>query len=110
MAENRAAAGGIPLGGRYIAIFSSSVRRELDQPALQMKLTPNIDELGRKSRLVGGIIASLCAIGLIIAWALTGSRTMLIVGIILAITGPFMIFEAAHGWCVLRAMGMKTPM
>jgi hypothetical protein len=74
-----------------------------------MKLTPNIDELGRKSRLIGGIVASLCAIGLIIAWAFTGSRTMLVSGIILGITGPFMIFEAAHGWCALRAMGIKTP-
>jgi hypothetical protein len=34
---------------------------------------------------------------------------MLITGIVLCITGPFMIFEAAHGWCALRAMGIKTP-
>jgi hypothetical protein len=74
-----------------------------------MKLTPNIDELGRKSRLIGGVIASLCAVGLIIAWAFMGSRSILVIGIILGITGPFMIFEAAHGWCALRAMGIKTP-
>ena len=74
-----------------------------------MKLTRNIDDLGRKSRLIGGIIASLCALALIIAWAFTGSRAMLITGIVLCITGPFMIFEAARGWCALRAMGIKTP-
>jgi len=75
-----------------------------------MKLTPNIDDLGRKSRLIGGILLSSVAIGLIIAWAFTGSRAMLIAGIVLCIIGPFMIFEAAHGWCALRAMGIKTPM
>ena len=74
-----------------------------------MKLVPNIDQTGRKMRLRGGNIAGLCGILLTIWGAWTGSRTVLITGIVLVVTGGFMIFEATHAWCVLRAMGMKTP-
>jgi uncharacterized membrane protein HdeD (DUF308 family) len=75
-----------------------------------MKLTPNIDQSGQKVRLRVGIIALVCGVGLVIGGALAGSRTMLVVGIVLVITGGFMIFEATHAWCLLRAMGMKTRM
>ena len=75
-----------------------------------MKLACNIDQRGRKARLRGGVIAALCGIALIVAGVLAGSRTMLVIGILLLVTGAFMIFEGARGWCALRAMGMKTPM
>lgn len=75
-----------------------------------MKLVPNIDQSGRKARLRVGIIAGVCGVILTVWGARTGSRTMLIAGIVLVVTGAFMIFEATHAWCVLRAMGMKTPM
>jgi uncharacterized membrane protein HdeD (DUF308 family) len=75
-----------------------------------MKLACNIDQRGRKARLRGGIVIALCGISLIVWGALAGSVPQLIVGIFLLITGSFMIFEGARGWCALRAMGMKTPM
>jgi len=75
-----------------------------------MKLACNIDQRGKKARLKSGIIATLCGVALIVAGALAGSRTMLVIGILLLITGAFMIFEGARGWCALRALGVKTPM
>jgi hypothetical protein len=110
MAENRAAPGGIPLACRDFAAINGGVRGKLDQPAPQMKLAYNIDQRGKKARLKGGIIAALCGIVLMIWGALAGSRTMLVIGILLLITGAFMIFEGARGWCALRAIGIKTPM
>jgi hypothetical protein len=74
-----------------------------------MKLTCNIDQRGRKARLVGGIMVGLCGVALIITGALISLPGMLIVGIFLCITGSFMIFEGARGWCALRALGIKTP-
>jgi hypothetical protein len=70
----------------------------------------NIDHRGRKARLIGGVMVDLCGIALIITGVFTSSRAMLGVGIFLCITGSFMIFEGACGWCALRAMGIKTLM
>ena len=75
-----------------------------------MKLTCNIDQRGRKARLVGGIVVGLCGVVLIITGALLSSPGMLIAGIFLCVAGSFMIFEGARGWCALRALGIKTPM
>ena len=59
---------------------------------------------------MGGIIVGLCGVALIITGALLSSPEMLIAGIFLCVTGSFMIFEGARGWCALRALGIKTPM
>jgi uncharacterized membrane protein len=74
-----------------------------------VKLTPNIDHRGRRARLVGGIVIALLGVGLVIAGLYRDGRAMLIGGIVAVIVGGFMVFEAANGWCVLRAMGIKTP-
>ena len=75
-----------------------------------MKLACNIDQRGRKARLVSGVIVDLCGVALILAGVLMDSWGMLIAGILLSVTGSFMIFEGARGWCALRALGIKTPM
>ena len=75
-----------------------------------MKLTCNIDHRGRKARLVTGAIVDVCSIAGIIAGVLGDSTSILAIGILLFITGSFMIFEGACGWCALRAMGIKTRM
>jgi hypothetical protein len=75
-----------------------------------MKLACNIDQRGKKARLVSGAIVDLCGVALILAGVLMDSLGMLIAGILLSVTGSFMIFEGARGWCALRAMGIKTPM
>ena len=74
-----------------------------------MKLIPNIDHRGRRARLVGGIVIALCGVALLIARLYLGGWATLIGGIVALIVGGFMVFEAANGWCVFRAMGIKTP-
>lgn len=75
-----------------------------------MNLACNIDEHGKKARLLGGVIVDVCGAALLVTGFLTHSLGILIAGIFLDITGSFMIFEGARGWCALRAMGIKTPM
>ncbi len=73
-----------------------------------VKLTPNIDRRGRRARLVAGIILAVGGAGLVIG-GLAASRTgLLIGGVVVLICGSFTIFEAANGWCLLRAMGIRT--
>jgi DUF2892 family protein len=74
-----------------------------------VKLIPNIDHRGRRARLVGGIVIALLGVGLLIAGLCQDGRAMLVGGIVALIVGGFMVFEAANGWCALRAMGIKTP-
>jgi uncharacterized membrane protein HdeD (DUF308 family) len=75
------------------------------------RLACNIDQRGRKARLIGGVIVDLCGVTLILTSVLcANSLAMIAVGIFLSVTGSFMIFEGARGWCALRAMGIKTPM
>jgi len=75
-----------------------------------MKLACNIDQRGRRARLISGAVAGVCGLALTIIGVITGSRALLVVGILLDVTGSFMVFEGARGWCALRALGVKTPM
>jgi len=43
------------------------------------------------------------------AWP-TGSMWMWAISGALFAGGAFAVFEAWAGWCVIRAMGLKTPM
>jgi hypothetical protein len=73
-----------------------------------MKLACNIDQRGRKARLVTGVIVDLCGVAGILTGAFGNSAGLLSAGILLSIAGSFMIFEGARGWCALRAIGIKT--
>jgi hypothetical protein len=69
----------------------------------------NIDAKGKRSRLMGGLIA--VSIGLLLAgfWAIPSGATIAwTICVVLFMIGSFMIFEARAGWCALRAMGFKT--
>src|SRR5579862_9529278 len=110
MAEHRRAATRVSVGGGDSARTGRRLRGQLGLPSAQMKLTCNIDQRGKKARLRGGVVVDLCGAALIITGVLTKSMAILGVGIFLCITGSFMIFEGANGWCALRAMGIKTPM
>lgn len=75
-----------------------------------MKLTCNIDQRGRKARIIAGIAAdSIGVIGILVG-VLTNQLSALVGGIICSAAGCFMIFEGIKGWCAARAMGIKTPM
>ena len=75
-----------------------------------MRLACNIDQRGRKARIVGGAVVDLCGSALIVVGVRASSLPTLAVGIILCVTGSFMIFEGARGWCALRAAGIKTKL
>jgi len=71
----------------------------------------NIDAKGKSIRLVGGVfhvlVAAILAV-LIVARVFDHAWLWWIVAG-LALGGGFMVFEARSGWCVVRAMGFKTP-
>jgi len=63
--------------------------------------SPNIQTPGRIARGLSGVVA------LAAAWMW---REHTVGGVALLVAGIFMLFEAARGWCVARACGLKTPM
>lgn len=63
-------------------------------------LRPNIDSKGRLIRAAGALAMG---VGAAITWP--HSRAA---GIALAASSAFVAFEAARGWCVARACGVKT--
>lgn len=76
-----------------------------------MPLPCNIDARGKAARLIYGIVLLVVALVLLFAWALPGgSPWAWVVTVVCALGGAFAVFEARAGWCVIRAMGFKTPM
>jgi uncharacterized membrane protein HdeD (DUF308 family) len=76
-----------------------------------MPLQCNIDAKGKWVRLIYGVVFFIAGLISLLAWALgSGSILAWVVTIALLIGGAFAIFEARAGWCVVRAMGFKTPM
>jgi hypothetical protein len=74
-----------------------------------MALTCNIDARGKRARLISGLLQLAAAVGVAGLWGWpTGSRLAWILASVLGIGGAFTVFEARAGWCVLRAMGIKT--
>lgn len=70
----------------------------------------NIDQKGRRARLLTGVITDFIGSGLLIAGLVTGERALIVAGVVVTLIGMFVIFEGAKGWCALRAMGVKTPL
>lgn len=71
----------------------------------------NIDQRGRRVRFVYGLVM-LAIGGLIIGlWAARNDSIWpWIIGLFAVASGLFGLFEARKGWCVVRAMGIKTKM
>jgi len=70
----------------------------------------NIDARGKRLRLISGLVN--CAAGvvlLVLARFGVGPGWLWVLGVLLLAAGAFQVFEARAGWCVLRAMGVKTP-
>lgn len=71
----------------------------------------NIDGRGRVARLIWGLL--LVVVGAVLAgvWAWpAGSWMAWTVCALVVAAGLFAVYEARAGWCVMRAMGFKTPM
>lgn len=76
-----------------------------------MGLTCNIDRRGKRVRAILGVILVLGALGFAAGAWMTGRYVAfgLPAGMAL-LAGLFGLFEAANGWCAVRAMGYKTPL
>ena len=72
----------------------------------------NLDAKGKAARLLGGIGAifgALILAALLVTDTITfGLGWYAVAGAIFG--GAFAIFEARAGWCIVRAMGIKTPL
>jgi hypothetical protein len=76
-----------------------------------MPLPCNIDSKGRAARLIYGLILLVAGVAMLLAWALpSGSALAWVVTVLVLVGGAFAVFEARAGWCVVRAMGFKTPL
>ena len=64
--------------------------------------SPNLNNQGRLVRGVG-------AVGLFVG-AGFGFGISIWLGLVLAASGGFVLFEALRGWCALRACGIKTKL
>lgn len=73
---------------------------------------PNIDRKGRIARLITGLLtlAAASVVGWLwytgvwpSGWAAAGAGVLIAYGL-------FQIYEAWAGWCIMRAMGCRTPM
>jgi len=77
-----------------------------------MERTCNIDAKGRVVRFVTGVFAIIA--GFVLAILVTQGVLspepywMLVTGSIIG--GIFAMWEARAGWCVVRAIGIKTPL
>jgi len=72
----------------------------------------NIDSKGKAARLISGLLTVIAGVVLLVLAALgtlTGAWPW-IVGALAIVFGAFQIYEGWCGWCVMWAMGFKTPM
>jgi len=67
---------------------------------MKLFLAPNIT---RSGRILRAVIATALLIGGIIA-----ITQLAWLGVVLFVISAFVFFEAARGWCVMRACGIKT--
>jgi hypothetical protein len=75
-----------------------------------MKMECNIDQRGRTARIITGIISDLAGAVCLGFGILNDHLALMIAGGVLMVAGGFMIFEGIKGWCLARALGIKTPM
>ncbi len=75
-----------------------------------MVLECNIDARGKAVRLRLGLMGVLSSLGLAAACLLISAPNLAwIVPAGAFIGGAFAIFEGRTGWCVVRALGFRTP-
>ncbi|HEY2587008.1 MAG TPA: hypothetical protein VGI81_14780 [Tepidisphaeraceae bacterium] len=76
-----------------------------------MSLSCNIDARGKLARLIYGVLMILLGLLLAAFWAWPdGQVWKWLIAAACLLGGAFALFEARAGWCVVRAMGIKTPL
>lgn len=68
----------------------------------------NIDQRGRKARLVLGAVVAVVGSVTIVTGICIHHLGGIVAGVVVSVAGMFMIFEGIKGWCALRAMGFRT--
>lgn len=76
-----------------------------------MKRTCNIGAKGKFFRLSIGLMSIITGISLLtlLNFNLIISNEMYVIGIFSILGGIFSVWEAKEGWCIVRAIGIKTP-
>ena len=70
----------------------------------------NIDAKGKLARLIWGVALLIVGALLLIFWAHPqGGALAWTISLVVMLGGAFAVFESRAGWCVIRAMGFKTP-
>jgi|GEM_PF-604169 len=76
-----------------------------------LNLTPNINRAGRTARgLSGGLFLLIAIHAALSGYPAGGALLRWTVAVLALIFGGVQIFEAASGWCIMRALGFRTPM
>lgn len=72
----------------------------------------NIDAKGKAVRLImGSVFEAIGLLLLVLAWVgVLEGRWPWYAGVACVLYGVFGIFEGIAGWCIVRAMGIKTRM
>ena len=99
--------------GFHISKYALHGKHAFKYAALRFLLMEcNIDQKGRIARLYTGIVAIVFGIALALLTYLSVIPATLgwlaVAGSIFG--GAFAIFEARKGWCIVRAVGIKTPL
>lgn len=72
----------------------------------------NIDAKGKAARLISGCLTLVAGLALLALWlaGVLPHRWVAALAAVAIAGGAFQIYEGWAGWCVMRAMGFKTPM
>ena len=70
----------------------------------------NIDAKGRRVRGISGVACLIAGAAMVIIGLVLHFMTVPLVcsGAAILLCGGFQIFESRKGWCVVRALGIKT--
>ena len=75
-----------------------------------MPLTCNSEAKGKAIRLIYGVALVVLGAVLCLLWARpAGTWWAWLISVACVAGGGFAVFEARAGWCVLRAVGIRTP-
>lgn len=75
-----------------------------------MDRNTNLEARGRWLRGASGVLLLCLALAVLLRWiAFESDGSRIAVTCLLAAFGAFQVFEAITGWCVVRALGFRTP-